>query len=111
MVEAVFFRRNQSYVLSPQQLVDCSTRFCWGCQSGWPKYALDYVRDNGITDWPEYPYVGHNQTCEYNKTKMSVGAINETHIVTMLGNVASFIENLINLISLHRQRNSVEVRI
>lgn len=90
-------------MLSPQQLVDCSTVNCWGCKSGWPQFALDYVVDNGIADWEEYPYVDrrtsiNNQTCTYDESKMSVGGINSSHTVQLAGNAARFIQKMINLI-------------
>lgn len=83
-VESVLRRRKNNDSVSPQQMVDCNNNSCWGCQSGWPKYALDYVKANGIADLEEYPYVGHNQTCDYTPS-MSVGYINETYDIPTAG--------------------------
>ena len=85
-IESVLRRRKNNATVSPQQMVDCSNESCWGCQSGWPKYALDYVKANGIANEEEYPYVAHNQTCEYNR-KMSIGYINETYDIPTAGEI------------------------
>jgi C1A family cysteine protease len=72
-------------LLAPQQLVDCSTRYCWGCQSGWAKYALDYVKANGITKESSYPYKMETQSCNYNN-KTAAGFINNVYNVPVNGN-------------------------
>jgi C1A family cysteine protease len=54
--------------LSEQQLVDCSTSYGnQGCNGGMYEAAFQYVRDNGITTEGEYPYVGYDQSCSYQK--------------------------------------------
>jgi Papain family cysteine protease len=70
--------------VSPQVLVDCSTKFCWGCQSGWPKYALDYVKTNGITLDDKYPYLGEKDDCTYTKDK-AVAYVNATYNIPTRG--------------------------
>ena len=57
--------------LSPQQLVDCSTKKDYGnegCNGGEMNAAFWYVIDHGITDEAHYPYTGKTQTCRYNGT-------------------------------------------
>lgn len=84
VVESVLRKKNITDSVSPQQLVDCSKQGCWGCQSGWPKFALDYVKANGITESEDYPYVGHEQTCEYTKS-MAVAYVNQTYEIPTAG--------------------------
>ncbi len=37
--------------------------FNQGCDGGWPQLAMDYVKNNGITWYSDYPYVGYKQKC------------------------------------------------
>jgi C1A family cysteine protease len=85
VLEGVLRRKGIKDVqLAPQQLVDCSTRWCWGCQSGWAKYALDYVKANGITKESTYPYKMETQTCTYSN-KTAAGFINNVYNVPVNG--------------------------
>lgn len=86
VIEGVLRRKNITDSVSPQQLVDCSNNSCWGCSSGWPYYALQYVAANGIADVQEYPYVGFDQTCDYAQN-MSVGHINQTYDIPTAGKI------------------------
>ncbi|XP_029437294.1 cathepsin K-like isoform X2 [Rhinatrema bivittatum] len=57
--------------LSPQNLVDCDTDN-FGCDGGYMTNAFDYVRDNkGIDSADAYPYIGQDESCLYNPTKMA----------------------------------------
>ena len=49
---------------SEQQLVDCSTQNN-GCDGGLPAVAFQYVIENGIMRWRDYPYTGQQGTCQY----------------------------------------------
>ena len=49
--------------LSEQQLVDCTRSKNWGCRGGWPQYALDYAKSDGMVSGKEYPYVAKDQNC------------------------------------------------
>lgn len=67
-------------------MVDCSKKYCNGCVSGWPQFALEYIKANGIADDDEYPYLGEEETCWYS-SNMSVGFgfINATYSVPVRG--------------------------
>ena len=55
-------------ILSEQQLVDCSRKYGnFGCGGGANYWALDYVKDHGITTESAYPYRGHNGHCTIDK--------------------------------------------
>lgn len=75
-------KRNVSMDFSPQQLIDCVEK-CNGCGSGWPKFALDYVKSNGIASEADYPYVKVAQSaCLYNPSK-KLGTLDQVvHINT-----------------------------
>lgn len=52
--------------LSPQNLVDC-VETNNGCGGGYMTNAFDYVKQNrGIDSEESYPYVGQDQSCQYN---------------------------------------------
>lgn len=62
---------NNLVSLSEQNLVDCSSNNN-GCGGGWPDKAMDYVVTNGIDTESSYPYMGIDESCEFNKS--DVGA-------------------------------------
>lgn len=66
-------------------MVDCSKISCRGCIGGWPKAALDYVKDNGFTSEDKYPYLGYDHTCDYNRN-LSIGVLNQAYVVWTNGN-------------------------
>jgi Papain family cysteine protease len=89
IVDAVMRKKNITVEVSPQVLLDCSTKFCWGCQSGWPKYALDFVKTNGITLREDYPYLAEEDACTYSKDK-AVAHVNATYIIPTRGDIIKF---------------------
>jgi hypothetical protein len=78
VVSAVWRRNNNTKVPSPQQLIDCSKK-THGCHGGGPTSALKYVKENGLTDWEQYPYKHKEGKCEY-KEDTKVGSIKDIHL-------------------------------
>lgn len=53
--------------------------------SGWPKYALDYVKTNGLNDDDNYPYFAEKDTkCWYLPTD-KIGSVTNTFTVQTKG--------------------------
>jgi cathepsin L len=79
VVEAVLRRHNITTPVSAQQMVDCSKED-GGCDGGWPKAALDYLKDKGFASERNYEYKGKDQACSYTSDK-TFGWLQETFIV------------------------------
>lgn len=54
---AYAIKTNNLVNFSEQQLIDCST-VNHGCNGGLPVYAMEYVIQNGIMLYDDYPYIG-----------------------------------------------------
>jgi len=68
---------NDMVPLSEQELVSCDKRDS-GCNGGLMDWALDYVKDHGITSEEIYPYVsgsGNNPACDDAKAEQTVATI------------------------------------
>jgi xylem cysteine proteinase len=63
---ALYYRMNTYIDLSQQELVDCDGRQM-GCGGGWPEYAFNYIRANGIHKSSDYPYVSAKTACQRTK--------------------------------------------
>jgi len=50
--------------LSTQQLVDCNTTN-YGCEGGWPSYAMQYLETSYAMPDSKYLYTGVGGTCKY----------------------------------------------
>ena len=57
---------------SEQAIVDCSNDGTYGCNGGWPKYAIDWVAENGIPYEEDYKYKGHNSSCKSFDSQFSI---------------------------------------
>ncbi|KAF7234408.1 hypothetical protein EG68_11871 [Paragonimus skrjabini miyazakii] len=65
-----FLKTGQLVSLSKQQLVDCDT-VDNGCNGGWPPSTYGEVkRLGGLQRQQDYPYVGVEQTCRMDKSKI-----------------------------------------
>jgi len=64
----LMIQKRQSFSLSEQQLVDCSTQFGnYGCRGGWMNNAFKYIAwAGGITTETQYPYTARDGTCHFN---------------------------------------------
>jgi cathepsin H len=57
-VESLALFKNQSLILSEQQMVDCTGTYGnLACDNGEPFQAIDYIRDHGIATSAAYPYI------------------------------------------------------
>lgn len=73
--------------LSEQQLVDCSSsQGNHGCNGGWPRNALNYVRAGGIASESEYPYVGKTESCRKNGGSFKISSVSAATGCTGLQN-------------------------
>merc|ERR1712100_276698 len=52
----------QSY--SEQQVVDCDTAVCQGCNGGWNDDAISYAGTSGLAAETAYPYTAKDGTCK-----------------------------------------------
>jgi len=72
VIEAQYAIKNQRdpVALSVQQMVDCATGFCMGCNGGFPNLAMQYVQKNGLETEAAYPYAsgysGEATNCQFN---------------------------------------------
>ena len=63
--------KNELFDLSEQNLIDC-VKLCWGCNGGTVYFAYDYVQEfqnNLFATSNDYPYVGIDQKCNFDKSK------------------------------------------
>jgi len=70
-VEQVYslFKGEKVIDLSEQELVDCSRKYGnQGCNGGWEDKGIRYIRDHGISDQKDYPYVARDQACKKTDT-------------------------------------------
>lgn len=68
---------------SEQNLVDCVT-ICYGCSGGLMDYAYYYIIKNqggSFNSGTDYPYVGYDQSCSFNKNR-AIGKISNFIYVT-----------------------------
>uniref|UniRef100_A0A6G1SGN7 Cathepsin L-like proteinase n=1 Tax=Aceria tosichella TaxID=561515 RepID=A0A6G1SGN7_9ACAR len=72
------FSRDSSPLLSPQQVIDCSTPRAGyqnhGCDGGWPTRVLKYLQDVGVVTRDAcYPFVRRQDYCQLRKVRAMQG--------------------------------------
>jgi len=70
---AYSIKTGNSQKFSKQQLVDCDSQSD-ACNGGFPHFAMDYIKKNGLLKEEEYPYKidmteDYKKSCEYEKIK------------------------------------------
>lgn len=94
-----FVHRNNGYVLSPQELVDCvpESYHCYGCGGGWAdramEYALKYLH-GGLEQWRTYPYVGQDQKCNLTAINSTINVNGSKVNVVKKGNQTDLLNAL-----------------
>ncbi|XP_046961306.1 thiol protease aleurain-like [Vanessa cardui] len=92
-VESAYaIKTNQSVLLSEQQLVDCATDNCVGCNGGIAKYACEYLKSKGAMSEDSYPYIDGEGKCKYNSKNVVVQvknclelSVSEDELATIAG--------------------------
>lgn len=69
-VESQLLIKGKNYLLSEQQLVDCSAANK-GCNCGWVDKSFQYTKQYGIEHQKFYPYTAKKGKCRYNKGKVA----------------------------------------
>ncbi|KAF5395352.1 Cysteine proteinase Cathepsin F [Paragonimus heterotremus] len=65
-----FLKTGQLVSLSKQQLVDCDVKDS-GCSGGYPPMTYgEVIRMGGLESQKDYPYVGREQKCQLDKSKL-----------------------------------------
>ena len=64
--ELIFF--NNKINLSEQEVIDCD-KTNYGCKGGQPALALQYIIDNGVSYYKNYPYKGKASSCKILKNE------------------------------------------
>jgi cathepsin L len=96
-MEGQWFRKTGTLVsLSEQQLVDCSQKYGdEGCNGGWMDWAFEYIKDYQQETEADYPYMGVDQDCAYDKTKTKarnsgcsdIKSMNETDLLRAVATI------------------------
>lgn len=84
IIYALTAKKNKTVQTSESQLVDCDPTV-GGCIGGWPEFALDYIKENGIASEKEYPYHPYVGTCDYSKNE-SVATVSKVRSIPTNGN-------------------------
>jgi len=82
VIEGAYFKKTGKLVsLSEQNLMDCSKRN-FGCDGGFPYYALQWAIDNGGIDTEEsYPYEMRQNLCRYNEDNIGATITKAKNII------------------------------
>ncbi len=69
-VEALNKIKTKNFIyLSKQQLIDCD-EMSMGCEEGFIETAFEYLTEYGCMTEEDYPYVGYEDTCKYDPSKV-----------------------------------------
>lgn len=74
-LESLALFKNQSLILSEQQMVDCTATYGnLACDNGVPYQAFEYVRDHGIQTAAAYPYIEKREKCQMSGGAFKISA-------------------------------------
>ena len=68
--------------LSSQELVDCDLKRNHGCTWGNPLSAYFYINEHGLASIKNYPYKGHQMTCDQREADIPLASVESWGLLT-----------------------------
>lgn len=89
---------NAEAIMSPQELVDCSSSTGnEGCNGGWYFWAYDWLKTNMIESESDYPYTATDDACAYDATKGITSVASDTRVVGRSANLNAIYKQPVNV--------------